>query len=187
MASFEKFRLKDHRGELVGGGIGSGARPPIFDVRRLTSVLETPCVSQSARKRSPIMRIHTTELLLIFWSDRNSQLEIIELLRNEKTLNSESEIGRLAAKAKKSFRCWNFQNFENRKMNFMTSKSSQTTYYRLTYTINSIFDRVACSQIPICDFRIFEFFDIWEHFFFFAASLPILTQNWVSPPFVKVR
>ena len=55
-----------HRGELVGGGIGSGARPPIFDVRRLMSVLETPCVSQSARKRSPIMRIHTTELLLNF-------------------------------------------------------------------------------------------------------------------------
>ena len=66
MASFEKFRLKDHRGELVRGGIGSGAGPPIFDVRRLMSVLEAPCVARSVRKRSPIMRIHTTELLLKF-------------------------------------------------------------------------------------------------------------------------
>ena len=90
MASFEKFRLKDLRGELVRGGIGSGVRPSIFDVRRLVSVLETPCVFRSVRKWSPIMRIHTTELLLKFWSDRNSQLEIIELLRKGETLNSES-------------------------------------------------------------------------------------------------
>ena len=37
-----------------------------FGVRRLTSALETCCVARSARKRSPIMRIHTTELLLKF-------------------------------------------------------------------------------------------------------------------------
>ena len=53
MASFEKFRLKDQRGELVRGGIGSGVRPSIFDVRRLSSVLEIPCVPPKCPETIP--------------------------------------------------------------------------------------------------------------------------------------
>ena len=63
---FEKSSLKDQRGELVRGGIRSGAGPSIFDVRQLTSALETPCVARSARKRPHNMRIHIRELVLKF-------------------------------------------------------------------------------------------------------------------------
>ena len=54
----------------------------------------------------------------------------------------------------------------------MTISTTQCGYAAII-----IFERVTNSQIPIWDFRNFEIFNIWEHFSFFAASQPILTQN----------